>query len=358
MNIIVLATASRLRGALTIYKQFIGYLKEEIGGDHYYVFVHKSMPQPMIPGVNYIEFDTTSMLDRIKFDFKGCSRMLNIMGVKPDVIVSLQNTGLRTDIPQVIYYHQSIPLYPQNWNFLKKEERYLFYYKYIYPFFVKWTINSCTHFVVQIPFINEGVVRKFQVPSDRVHTMFPDVEEIDVDSINPYLWEDEKKHFIYPANRASYKMHVTLVKALQILNDNNVILHLTLAKGDNPVLDKMISDAGLEETIIREGAIDHSCLLSMYKSATGLLFPSVIETIGLPLLEAAAFGIPIVASDIAYAHQVLEGYEGVEFVVANNVNGWIEAIKRVISTPKMYKSIERKESSWPGFFELVRKVAK
>jgi len=38
------------------------------------------------------------------------------------------------------------------------------------------------------------------------------------------------------------------------------------------------------------------------------LFPSYIETFGLPLIEAAAFGLPIGVANEAYAHEVLKGY--------------------------------------------------
>ncbi len=248
----VLATASRIGGALTIYKQFLDHLKDEIGDDSYVVVVHKTMPMPKISGVEYLVVDTTRMWNRIFFDFYKCKRLFKKKGIVPDVIVSLQNTGLfHARIPQVVYYHQSIPLYPQKWSLLKKKERKLFYYKYIYPFFVRSTHNRKTDYVVQIPFINKGVVEKYGIPSDHVHTLFPDVESIDVDAIHAYEWSDSCAHFLYPANGASYKMHITLIKAIQRLRDSRVRLHFTFEKGKYPILDRLITEAGLDDVIIR-----------------------------------------------------------------------------------------------------------
>lgn len=358
MNVVVLATASRIGGALTIYKQFLEHLKDEIGTDKYYILVNEIMPMPSIEGVQYFVIDTTSTENRLQFDFYSGKRMLKEKGIAPDVIVSLQNTGLfHSNLPQVIYYHQSIPLYPQGWSLFKKKERTLFYYKYIYPFFVKCTRNKKTQYVVQIPFVKKGMVEKFHVPDNRVHTMFPDVEDIDVEATETFDWADGNIHFLYPANGSSYKMHITLINALKQLNDKRIKLHLTIAKGAYPVIDQMIAEAGLDDTIIRDGAISHTQLLSMYKGSAGLLFPSTIETIGLPLLEAAALGTPIVAADVDYAHQVLGSYEGVEFVNPYDDNKWAEAIKKIINTPKRYQPIERQKSSWPIFFSLIRKIA-
>jgi len=358
MNVVVLATASRIGGALTIYKQFLEHLKDEIGNDKYYILVNEAVPKPTIEGVQYFVIDTTSTKNRLLFDFYSGKKMMKEKGFAPDVIISLQNTGLfHSNLSQVIYYHQSIPLYPQSWSLFKKKERTLFYYKYIYPFFVKCTRNKKTQYVVQIPFIKKGMVEKFHVPANHVHTMFPDVEDINADAIEAFNWGDGNIHFLYPANGSSYKMHITLIKALKQLNDKRIKLHLTIAKGAYPVIDQLITDAGLDESIIRDGAISHSQLLSMYKGSAGLLFPSTIETIGLPLLEAAAFGTPIVAADVDYAHQVLGSYEGVEFVNPYEDYKWAEAIKTVINTPKRYQPIERQKSSWPRFFELVRNSA-
>ena len=358
MNIVVLATASRVGGALTIYKQFLNHLRNEKGTDNYYIMVNKTMPMPEMDNVIYIVVDTTSILSRLFFDFYQGGKLLKVNGILPKVLVSLQNTGLfRSGLPQVIYYHQSIPLYPQKWSLLKKEERILFYYKYIYPFFVNITRNKKTHYVVQIPFIKKGMVEKFHVPANRAHTMFPDIEDIDVRAIRPYNWDDERTHFLYPANGSSYKMHVTLINAFRTLKNKKIRLHLTISKGEYPIIDNQIEEAGLEEIIIREGAMSHQQLLSMYKASSGLLFPSMIETIGLPMLEAAAFGIPVIAADVDYAHQVLCGYEGASFVNAFDVKGWVDNIQKIKDNPQRFKPMKKRGSSWPDFFELIRNCA-
>ena len=45
-----------------------------------------------------------------------------------------------------------------------------------------------------------------------------------------------------------------------------------------------------------------------------LVFPSYIETIGLPLLEARSVGAPILAADCLYARDGVEDYEKAEFL--------------------------------------------
>jgi glycosyltransferase involved in cell wall biosynthesis len=60
------------------------------------------------------------------------------------------------------------------------------------------------------------------------------------------------------------------------------------------------------------GRLNHAECLSEYKKADALIFPSVMESYGLPLVEAMVMGIPIIAADLPYA-RVLCADEGIYF---------------------------------------------
>jgi glycosyltransferase involved in cell wall biosynthesis len=60
------------------------------------------------------------------------------------------------------------------------------------------------------------------------------------------------------------------------------------------------------------GALNHADCLSEYEKADALIFPSVLESYGLPLVEAMVIGIPVIAADLPYA-RVLCGDEGIYF---------------------------------------------
>ena len=60
------------------------------------------------------------------------------------------------------------------------------------------------------------------------------------------------------------------------------------------------------------GLLSQADCLAEYRKADALVFPSVLESYGLPLVEAMAMGLPIIASDLPYA-RVLCGDEGIYF---------------------------------------------
>ena len=88
-----------------------------------------------------------------------------------------------------------------------------------------------------------------------------------------------------------------------------------------------------------------------------MLFPSYIETFGLPLIEAASFGIPILAADMDYAREVMVDYEGVKFLDYKDVKLWAKNIILLYNNRVRYKPYySNYETSWKDFFELIEKL--
>lgn len=359
-TVVVNAASLRTGGGLSIYRQFIGHLSQYVVENQYIIFIDESMDHPSIRNVEYVLNNNHSILHRLWWDYFGLNKWLKKNNITPDVVISLQNTGVRVSCKQIIYYHQALPFYARDWSFFKSSERTLAMYKYIYPYFVKYSLTEDTQVVVQIPYVKRCFIKRFKFDEKRVHVMFPDVEKIDVASVVRHGYELEYYHFIYPASAFPYKEHSTLVKALSELRRNapdiveRIRIHFTLQKTDVPLLVRYIREKNLVDQFVFEGMMPHDNLLSYYKSSNGLLFPSTIETLGLPLLEAAAFGIPIVVSNLDYAHEVIADYRGAIYVNSYDFKGWAKAIESVCNTSIRYQPIAPKESSWKNFFALIK----
>ena len=362
-KIVVSAASLRMGGAITIYNQFISHLRDEIGNDLYYIFVNKVLQQPLIPGVQYHVIDIESRSRRNWFDNIGCKEVLDKVGFAPDLVVSLQNTGVRCfkGIKQLIYYHQSLPFYKHHWNPLKKEERSKFLYKHFYLWFVKRSIGPNTQFVVQTQFIKDNLVKRLGIEESQVSICFPDIEIPDAERVSGYAFPNNEFALIYPSLYSPHKSHGVLVKALGLLKNRHselfkrVRIYFTVCGGEAPEIEQLIKSLGLEDKICLMGRLPYETTLSLYKTATAMLFPSTMETIGLPLLEAASFGLPVVVTEAPYAHEVLEGYEGVSFARAEDVEAWAKSIVRLIShCPKRFLPFKPAgKAGWHDFFEMI-----
>lgn len=62
-------------------------------------------------------------------------------------------------------------------------------------------------------------------------------------------------------------------------------------------LNKLVQELGLRGQVVFIGEVPHNEISSYFKGAEALVFPSLEETFGIPLLEAMVAGVPIAASD-------------------------------------------------------------
>jgi glycosyltransferase involved in cell wall biosynthesis len=108
-------------------------------------------------------------------------------------------------------------------------------------------------------------------------------------------------------NVSSYAVHKnleTVVEALPELRerDPRVKLVTTTSRShttnveEYDVLKRRARELNVDDAWIEIGYLPHSNLLELYQAADVFVFPSLTESFGLPMVEAMAAGLPIVAA--------------------------------------------------------------
>ena len=102
----------------------------------------------------------------------------------------------------------------------------------------------------------------------------------------------------------------TLVEALAIIQRSSPGIRLKIAGGrtDPFYYDKivrLIAQRGLEDSIELLGERSQEELLALYRDCAVFVFPSTVETFGMPLVEAMACGTPIVCSNTAAMPEIV-----------------------------------------------------
>ena len=126
----------------------------------------------------------------------------------------------------------------------------------------------------------------------------------------------------------------TLVRAFARLRDRSEIdravgLVLAGARGwlDDPIF-RTVQSLELEDAVRFTGFIDDDDLPAVYRGAELVAFPSLHEGFGLPLLEAMACGVPVVASNTAALPEVAGG--AAVLVDPLDIDALAQAIARVL----------------------------
>ena len=109
-------------------------------------------------------------------------------------------------------------------------------------------------------------------------------------------------------------------------------LSLVVAGVDRGVSDglcAMAAEAGAPDAVVVLGVVDEDRLRALYRGAMALVYPSLYEGFGLPLIEAMASGTPVLASHEASIPEVLGG-AGL-LLDPHDVSAWRDAIIRVVN---------------------------
>lgn len=220
-----------------------------------------------------------------------------------DGVISLQNTisgSIR--LPQLVYMHNVIPFQKEKtFSFLKKEEFLYAIYQHIIGRIIKRSVKRADLVVVQAEWLKVLVAEETKIDLNKI-LVNPISCEV---NLNEPLKESHivNNSFFYPAFECIYKNQSIIRDACSILESKGIDANVYLT-----VLPKRD-----ESSLIRSiGRITHDEVMNKY-SENILIFPSYVETVGLPLIEAMSKNTIILAADCQYAHETLSGYNNAYF---------------------------------------------
>lgn len=282
---------------------------------------------------------------------------------KVDLLFSYGNTGPRfPGCRQILYLQQALPyssFKPDRGRFQWQLRQWLYSkltdltqqgsYRVIVP--TQWLVEPMrksmllpkpsSHYRVTLP----GVPR-FKNNSKQ-HTFAPH-EIILFESLEQWRASDEKI-LLYPCYLASYKNIPYLLDAIRYLKQQNLpSFHLLLTFDQNSpetflsksaIMNSVAQDS--TDIILLTGKLSRAAIDQVYRMTDILVFPSLVETLGLPLLEAMAHAIPIVsvqserpnATEAAFAREICE--DGALYADPKSPAAFAQQIATLLNDPAL-----------------------
>ncbi len=106
--------------------------------------------------------------------------------------------------------------------------------------------------------------------------------------------------------------------------------------------------------ILERPGLSDAAVAALLANARALLFPSFAEGYGLPLLEAAALGTPVICSDLPITHEVL-GPAAI-YLDANDASGWLREIRNAAKNPRHRPESRLVPPDWWSHFKIALSV--
>lgn len=130
-----------------------------------------------------------------------------------------------------------------------------------------------------------GIVEHVGVPAERIDVIGLGIDHERFTEAGPAR-DDLGDYVLYPANLWPHKNHARLLEAWRAVPDLTLVL-TGQTYGPPPT----------GERVVHLGHVPADALPALYRGARAVVFPSLFEGFGVPVLEAMACGVPVAASD-------------------------------------------------------------
>lgn len=205
----------------------------------------------------------------------------------------------------IVYYHSSFFFSPI--KILKN--RNISYKTRLSRVFVHWIIRlfhkNVDVFYCQTQEVKNELLQNFNNIHVVCKPFFNDLDLIEAKNIEKNILYD----FFYPATADTHKNYFNLFDAILILGrQKKVSLVVTVAKNKLNFIERIneVNSTLGYEAISNVGRVTKREVLEFYTQSKAMVFPSLEESLGLPLIEAAMLELPIIGSDLPYLYDVVE----------------------------------------------------
>lgn len=317
--IVISAINLRSGGPLTILQDCLKYLSNSDISKKYRIIalVHKK-ELAFHPNIEYVEFQDSvgNWAKRIYYEYLKFYKLS--LKLNPYLWLSLHDTSPRVKADrQAVYMHNPSIVNKIKWSDFKYDKTYIIFsllYKYVY----RLNIKKNRHCIVQQFWLKDCIARMFNIAKDSIVVARPFNKTVnnEMPTVNCNC-----KQFFFPSYPRPFKNFETVCEAAKILYNEgieNITIKLTI-NGTESAYSKSIVEKYNNIPIIHFcGILSKEEMQAAYRETDCLIFPSRLETWGLPISEFIPFNKPIIAADEPYSHETTEGGKLVAFFKTNS----------------------------------------
>lgn len=311
----VSAVNVRKAGTLTVLRECLAYLSSQSERFRVTALVHQKNLCDY-PGIEYVEIPWTvqSWGKRLWCEYVTMYRISRSFPEPADLWFSLHDTTPRVKArSQAVYCHTSFPFMKATWQDVKMDYKIALFSK-LTRFAYKINIQRNRYLVVQQQWMREALSRMLRFDARRIVVSPPAFATLPVQGSPADIQETV---FLYPATPDCHKNFETLCEASRLLErqvgKGKFRTVITLNGRENKYSAWLLEKFRDVSSLDFHGFMSREELGAWYGKASCLVFPSRIETWGLPISEFKPTGKPMLLSDLPYARETAGGASRVAF---------------------------------------------
>lgn len=173
----------------------------------------------------------------------------------------------------------------------------------------RWLMRKTQFFVTQSEIAKRCILRTVHTSPEKVCVVSNVLPEA-YQRMNPERIPHEGFEMVYASSPAVHKDYLILPRVASILRNEYKMkdfrIHITLPESTSqlPFFMASLKEYGVEDCFVNHGFLNQENLSKIFSQCDLGLFPSLLETFSVTLLEYMFFKLPIVASDLDFNKEV------------------------------------------------------
>ena len=339
------------------------YVQEE--GGRLIALVHKKELYEGYPGIEFLEFPQSrkSWLHRLYYEYIHFRKLS--LDYKPSLWLSMHDMTPNVVAPvRAVYCHNTSAFYKSGWREIVCDYRF-FLFSLFYNKLYRINIKKNNYVIVQQQWLREGFERIFGI--DNVIVASPEIKQWAAGEEKTETRRREKKEgysFFYPSVPRTYKNFELACRAAQLLQKAGISdfrVYLTLDGSENKYAKELYRKYHTVDNIRFVGFLSREEMEYYYSQSDCLLFPSKLESWGLPVMEAKERAMPVLLADLPYAKETIGAYEQAAFFNPADARELASLMGELIRGEAPFtptRSIDYKQpyvNTWHALFDMLLK---
>ncbi|HYR28296.1 MAG TPA: glycosyltransferase, partial [Thermoanaerobaculia bacterium] len=241
---------------------------------------------------------------------------------------------------------------PRRW----REEPRFEVFRSLYPSLYRTNIKKNDFVIVQQQWMRDRFAAMFGLDKQRIIVARPQIE---MPPQQPPEKRTAETLLVYPALPRFFKNYEILFEVMERLRGEPVRLAVTFSGDETRYARALVSRYGRPANVDFVGHVSRDEVMRLYASADALVFPSTLETWGLPLTEIRAFDKPVFAAALPYAYETLSGYDKAAFFDPHDAESLLRMLipfvreRRFEASPVTVDYAPPLANDWPELLQLL-----
>lgn len=311
-------------GTLSVFRDCLMYLKNLTGNYQIIALVNnKGLFKDISNDIMYYEYPLSKKAWLFRCFYEYIWFYFLSKEIKPYIWISLHDITPNVQTGKLcVYCHNPSPFYSLKYKEIFLDKKFTLF-TWFYSWLYRINIKKNDYVIVQQEWLRNEFKKGYGLSN--IIVAHPKLEELKI-----RLEKTLPATFIYPTFPRVFKNIEVICEAFKLIDDLGARVFITIDGSENKYAKMIVEKYSYLKSINFIGLQNRKVIFDYYGKVSALIFPSKLETWGMPMSEFAVTNKPIFASDTKFCRETLAGYKNAVFFDQDDTENLANMIKKFI----------------------------